>query len=342
MVFSSPIDSIDRSILHALQIDGRVPFSRIAEVLGISEQTAARRFRALRSTARVRVVGMLDPAALGQRRWFVRMRCQPDAASAVADALARRSDTSWIHVTSGGTEIVCLTTSGPGQDTDALLLRTLPRTRQVVSVSAHSVLHAFPGGAIGPPTTIDALTPDQAARVARHAPARRDTPVQAGPEPAGEDAALVAALAHDGRRPAREIAGELGWTESRVRRRIAHLRGAGLLYFDLEIDPRALGIREETLLWLSVPPSRLDEVGTRLAGHREVVFVAATTGATNLLAIAACSDAAEFYRFLTGRVAALPGVNPVETAPIMRTVKLSGPLRPGTGAAAGARAKSSH
>lgn len=47
----STLDPLDLKLLHALQIDGRAPFSRIAEVLGVSDQTVARRFRRLRTTA---------------------------------------------------------------------------------------------------------------------------------------------------------------------------------------------------------------------------------------------------------------------------------------------------
>ncbi len=36
-------DDLDRGLIHALHIDGRAPFSRIAAVLGVSAQTVARR-----------------------------------------------------------------------------------------------------------------------------------------------------------------------------------------------------------------------------------------------------------------------------------------------------------
>jgi len=37
------MDRLDRQILQALQLEGRAPFSRLAAVLGVSEQTIARR-----------------------------------------------------------------------------------------------------------------------------------------------------------------------------------------------------------------------------------------------------------------------------------------------------------
>jgi DNA-binding Lrp family transcriptional regulator len=40
---SITLDRLDRQLLHALQFDGRVSFRLLADVLGSSEQTVARR-----------------------------------------------------------------------------------------------------------------------------------------------------------------------------------------------------------------------------------------------------------------------------------------------------------
>ncbi|WP_157420505.1 Lrp/AsnC family transcriptional regulator, partial [Actinomadura kijaniata] len=43
------LDEIDRGLVHALHLDGRASFGRIAEVLGVSTQTVTRRYRRLRA-----------------------------------------------------------------------------------------------------------------------------------------------------------------------------------------------------------------------------------------------------------------------------------------------------
>src|SRR6195952_3076649 len=65
-------DDLDRGLLHALQVDGRAPFRRIAEVLGVSDQTVARRYARLRSTNALRVLGLVDPTTVGDIQWSVR------------------------------------------------------------------------------------------------------------------------------------------------------------------------------------------------------------------------------------------------------------------------------
>jgi DNA-binding Lrp family transcriptional regulator len=70
-----------------------------------------------------------------------------------------------------------------------------------------------------------------------------------------------------------------------------------------------------------VPPSHLAAVGQAVAKFPEVAYAIATTGPANLAAVAVCRDEAELYRFLTEKIGALPGVERVETAPVIRTVK---------------------
>lgn len=53
------LDDLDRALIHALHLDGRAPFSRIAGVLGVSAQTVARRYLRLRTEAGLRAAGAL-------------------------------------------------------------------------------------------------------------------------------------------------------------------------------------------------------------------------------------------------------------------------------------------
>jgi DNA-binding Lrp family transcriptional regulator len=139
-----------------------------------------------------------------------------------------------------------------------------------------------------------------------------------------EDELLLAELARDGRASHAALAAAIHSHESTVRRRIDELRRAGLLYFEVDLDNRVLGLNVEATLWLSVEPARLDQVGRALATHQEIPFAAATTGPTNLLASALFRDTQQLYEYLTGPLAGLPGVRSVQTAPIIRTLKRTG------------------
>lgn len=306
-----------RGLLQALQIDGRVAFSAVAEVLGVSDQTVARRYQALRAAGTVRVVGQTWAEAMGEEQWLVRVGCAPGAAADLAHALARRPETSWVQVASGGAEIICMVRVAAG--TSSVLTR-LPRTPRVTQVIGHSVLHTFFGGPNSTLTSTGPLTPEQCEQL------RPDEAVEGPPiVPSDGDRALLTQLARDGRLGYRELAAATGWSQTTVRRRMAELRQHRVLYFDVDFDPTLLGLRTTASLWLSVVPSQLVAAGQELARHAEAGFVGATTGPSNLYASVLCRDPQALYAYLTGPIAALPGLSAVETAPAVRTVKQSGP-----------------
>ncbi|KAA2253001.1 AsnC family transcriptional regulator [Solihabitans fulvus] len=316
---SLTLDELDRQLAHALQVDGRASFSRIAAVLGVSDQTVARRYRRLRTAGALRVIGLPDARRIGCVDWLVRIQCAPNAAASVAAALSRRSDTSWVSLTSGGTEITCITRTRHRQDSDSLLLQTLPRTPQVVAITAHCLLRNL-AGTTGWPGRTAALTAPQIDAL-RPAPVPdADQPVELG----DADQRLLAELAKDGRAGYPALASATGWSESTVRRRLDQLRRANVLYFDVDLDPLLLGYATEAILWLTVAPGHLTDVAAALAGHPEIAFASATTGPTNVVAFAVCRDADALYDYLATRLGALAGVLRVETAPIIRSAKRAG------------------
>src|SRR3954466_13449048 len=175
------LDAVDRQIVHAMQVDGRAPFSRVAAVLAVSEQTVARRWRRLRADGVVRVLGMTAPEA-SEPSWFVRVRVQPAAAGAGAGALARRPDVSWVSLTAGGAEITCATMPRTPRQRDALLLDRLPRTVQVIDLTAFSVLHSFVGGPFEGTGFRGPLTDEQVQALPPAAAQAETNPTPADPE----------------------------------------------------------------------------------------------------------------------------------------------------------------
>lgn len=76
-----------------------------------------------------------------------------------------------------------------------------------------------------------------------------------------------------------------------------------------------------TLFWLRVDIADLDTVGHTLAGHDEVAFTAASTGAADNFASVSTRDLTALYRYLTTATAAVPGAGQAGTAPVLRQVK---------------------
>ncbi|MCD9873106.1 Lrp/AsnC family transcriptional regulator [Streptomyces guryensis] len=323
------LDDLDRALIHALHIDGRAPFSRIATALDVSPQTVARRYRRLRTEASLRVVGLSDPHRAGRTQWLVRLTVVASSARDLAYALVRRQDTSWVKVTSGGTEIVAVvhapTDQEAGDSGNSLLLHGIPRTAAITAVSAHCLLHTYLGGSTNWRRSASTLDERQQ-RLLREHEAGDPSHVPVPRQLTDGDSELLLALHKDGRATHAELARATGWSPVTVARRLADLRAGGTVFFDVEVDAGRFGVNTRALLWMSVPPAHLDRVATTLAGHDELAFVAATTGATNLVAQALCRDPADLHRYLVHRVGSLDAIHTLETSPVLQNLKAASPV----------------
>ena len=337
---TSQLDTVDRQLLHALTVAPRAPFRLLAEVLGVSDQTVARRYRRLAETAGLRVLGLIDGPRAGWVDWLIRVQATPGSAQRIADTLARRPDTRWVRLYSGGTEIICTLRARSPEQRNTLFLQGLPGSRHVTAITAHSILHVFsPNAYIG---YAGALSAAQLTALREAVPETPPPLPEAYPPPGAasawtpsgdtvlrpDDEPLLAELGRDGRAPVAALAAATRWHESTVRRRIEELHRAGLLYFDVTVDDAAQGVSASVMLWLKVAPAHLEAAGCAIAAHPEVPFAAATTGPTNLAVSAVFRDTHQLYAYLTTRLADIPGLQSAETVPIIGTWKRETLLEP--------------
>src|ERR1700727_2177019 len=212
MVETVTIDELDRQVLQALQLDGRASFRLIGQVLGVSENTVARRYRNL-CTLGLRTVARAVPARLGHTEWIMRIQVTPDAATSLAQSLAQLPETGYVSIGGAGTEIHCgITAPATGED-DAPLLPSLHRMNRVTGINGHCLLHVYDGD---PPlwtTKHRPPPPDQHAALAP--PAHREAEPDAEPADLDEaDRSLIAALADSARATYPQLAAATGLASS--------------------------------------------------------------------------------------------------------------------------------
>lgn len=295
----------DGVILHALQLHPRVSFRHIAEITGLSEQTVSRRYHQLRREGVLRVIGVVNAHLVGDIQWVARIRIRPDSVAPLTDALIRRPDVGYVSIQSGGTELFCTILTARDDPRNGALLQKLPRSAAVLDIGVDLVLHTF-----GDPTTTvwtgygDKLSKTQARQII--ADNDRKFPTDGPPAaPTTDDMHLLDVLSRDGRASQAELARATGWSVARVARRMAILEASRALRYDVDVLPEYLGFHINAILWLTLPPEHTDTVGTELATHDEIVFVAAITGPRNLMAVALCRDDEDLYHYLSGRFAAV-------------------------------------
>ena len=319
------LDDLDAQIVRCLQLRPRAPFSRIAEVLAVSEQTVARRYRRLQRGGVLRVIAAVDPRALGQSDWLLRIRSRPDATMDLGRALSRRHDVAWVSVSAGGSELVCAVRSHTQQERERLLVDRLPRTASVLDLSASVVLRRFAGGSASDWIGVrDALSGAQRKRIGADAAIRNPRGTTAALD--DSDYALLDVLAADGRAPVSALARAAGTTEGRVSRRLKTLFETGVLYLDVDLAGAALGFPTSAYLWLTVAPARLEATCAAIATHDETPFVAALSGPSNVVASVTCRDLDELYRYVTDKIGAIEGIAALEISPVLRRLKQAGTL----------------
>ena len=126
------LDDADKALVELLQTDGRLPYTRLAAHVGLSEAAVRQRVQRLIEHKVVQIVAVTDPLTLGFRRQaMVGVKIEGDII-AVADALTLITEVDYVVCTSGSFdllfELVC-------EDDDHLLnllndrVRTIPGVR---------------------------------------------------------------------------------------------------------------------------------------------------------------------------------------------------------------------
>ena len=273
---------LDRRIIQALYVDPRAPFSRLAEVLGSSEQTVSRRYRRLFDGRILRVVGQLDSQRLGQYDWAVRIRCAPGTAPAVAAKLAAASG----HLL-GAADL------GGNRD---LQHDSLPRTRTAHSTAAQPALGRTTGrrprGLLPPPPVRHRIVgPAWPERPQPRGDRPTPPPAPTGCRPTARRPSCRTPTGPSSKRSPKTAARPIGsWRRAPTgtsrpsdgeSRNSSPPGSSSSTWTSLSTR---LGSTLRLCCGCPWSPQSCARSGEALAGRPEMPFVAATTGSTNLVA----------------------------------------------------------
>ena len=125
------IDDVDKAIVEALQQDGRLPYTRLAGMVGLSEAAVRQRVQRLTDSGVVQIVAVTDPMMLGFRRnAMIGLKVEGDLRTVAAD-IAAVPEVSYVVVVSGSfdllMEVVC-------EDDDHLLALLNDKVRSIPGV----------------------------------------------------------------------------------------------------------------------------------------------------------------------------------------------------------------
>jgi Lrp/AsnC family transcriptional regulator, regulator for asnA, asnC and gidA len=100
------LDRIDQSIIEALQKNGREPFRRIAEDVGVSEATIRARYGRLCGANILQVTGVTNPLGLGFDSMAMVGIRTAGAPEPVADEIAKWEEAGYVVITAGQFDIL--------------------------------------------------------------------------------------------------------------------------------------------------------------------------------------------------------------------------------------------
>jgi DNA-binding Lrp family transcriptional regulator len=285
------LDALERQIVAALQLDPRCPWRKMAAVLGEPERTVARRGAQLLESGAVAVAAVRPhPASM-----LVVMRCAPGTSRAAAQALAQRADSTFAYTTTGNGDCVAEILTTPDRMGD-ILADELPATIGLQHSLTYPVLHYFRTLQGWRPETLSA---DQADALRSQAGADLGA-AAVRQELNRQDSELVEALSADGRMSFEALARRIGVSEATARRRCEWLLATNQVQLRVVVQPAALGLPLEALLWIRAAPQKVESLGRSLAQLPMVRYAAAIAGDYQLVADVTVRDLPSLYRLITG------------------------------------------
>jgi Lrp/AsnC family transcriptional regulator for asnA, asnC and gidA len=105
-LLTTPLDDIDRGILHELQLDGRRSFREIARSIDTSEATVRFRVKRLRDSGVLQILGFIHPAALGYGVLAsLLLEIRPPAHQAVVERISSWPEAMYVSSTVGRADL---------------------------------------------------------------------------------------------------------------------------------------------------------------------------------------------------------------------------------------------
>lgn len=292
---TTALDSLDREIVAALQVNGRAGWRRIAAVIGAPERTVATRGAELLRTKQVRITyfAVLPEGGVVEST-IVHARCLSGMNRLTATAAADRPSSVFTFLTTGEADCVFELMNERARSL-SVLLDEVPGLPGASSVETSTVLQLYKATHQWLPGILRA---EQIAALSDQEQSWEPTgSIELAPL-SREEQEIARLLNADGRTSIEELARATALSPASARRRLAHMQTKGRLFDRAVIEPAALGFPVEAILRIRAYPGRIDSLARRLARVPEVRYLAFTTGRLQLFVNIACVDHAALADFL--------------------------------------------
>lgn len=268
----------DLALVDALQENPRAPWSLLARALGVTPDTATRRWHRLLEQRSAWLVAHPGSTLTGRMVLaFVEVNCAAGRPASVAEQLLGDPHVYSIdHMTAHCDLLLHMVAGSLSEIFDYVVHRvsTLPgvvNTRTLVATRLFSE---------GSRWRVRAISPEQRKTMA--APPR---PPRQADGFTDLDRRLLLCLGEHVRAPYAELAERVGTSASTVRRRTGALLASDAIRLRCEIAREQSPSPTSVVLWMRAPPDRLETTARSLAMLSEVRLCASVSGSANLLVV---------------------------------------------------------
>lgn len=317
------LDPLEERLIHALQIEGRAPWSELAPMIGVDAVTLARRWDSLRERGLAWVTGIFPDGASA----LVDITCKPQQTGDVARQLAQIPEVMTLDHTSGGRDLLATVLADTPLSIWDTVTNRIGGLEGVRNTQTHLVTEVVMEAS---DWRLRALTPQEAARVPRPRPPRARAPRTVHPD---VEAALRHCLAEDGRRPVSRIAAEHGLSEQRVADGLARMRADGMLRIRTDVARTVTGWPVYAWYFMRTAAKHVQQMKGLMAKIPEARTALAVASQYNLVVAVWLKEMSDVMRFEAAMEAAVPSARIVDRSVVFRMSKHLGRLIDEQGAA---------
>ncbi|MFK0003206.1 Lrp/AsnC family transcriptional regulator [Paenarthrobacter sp. NPDC090522] len=321
---SAMIGELDLEIVNALQINPRAEWSRIADALGLSAPTVARRWSSLAEQGQAWITPAPGPRYLNAG-WsaFIHLSSAPGDSQALIERVCAEPAFGTVSLVTGSHDLFVDCFASSHEELMDIVTGSFP---QLPGVTHREVVFVTKLYRQASEWRSGTLEPARARLVSAVPPAE-----QPGYSPDHLDAALLVELAKDGRASWAELGASCGVSPQTARRRVERFLATGYITLRCDASTAAQqGLREVTLV-LNVPAQYVDDVGRYFAGLGNCRLSAQVLGAQNLLVTLWVRDYLEAQAYEHELAQRAPGSLVISRQAVVRTYKRLGHLLDASG-----------
>ncbi|MGW2288776.1 Lrp/AsnC family transcriptional regulator [Streptomyces phaeochromogenes] len=301
LLTDSGIVGLDRQLVDVLKKDGRISYSDLGRIVGLSGDAVRVRLQHLIAQGKIQVVGSVSATVLGCSSFALAALKVDRSSREVARQIAKIPTVDFVACVAGQYDVLAQLAC---RDDEELLSNIDDRIRSIEGVVVQDVFTYL--------TIEKDLTgtdPEQ--------------PADSGQLPSLDDAdhALIKALQTDGRTSYRELQEVSGLTYTSTRRRVRGLMDSGLLRI-VTIE-NALSMRSRVQATIGVTVH--GPIGPALSALKqipEIEVVITAAGSFDLLIEVSCTDKEALARLTGSRLRTIAGVVGSNTLQYLEVVKL--------------------